>query len=75
MPKANPRKIGNAGALIGSAFSPKELLAVAAAVNAAKAKARASDRETLDLALAKLRKGYDWKAANSRGAALAKAST
>jgi hypothetical protein len=65
MPKANPRKIVNAGARIGRAFSPKELLAVAAAVNAAKAKASASDLKTLNLALAKLRKGFDWKAQNA----------
>lgn len=70
MPKANPRKIVNAGALIGRAFSKKELLVVAAAVKAAKAAASDTDQKTLSLAYAKLRKGYDWKALNSGGAAL-----
>jgi hypothetical protein len=75
VPKSNPRKIVNAGALIGSAFSTRELLAVAAAVNAAKAEASASDLKTLNLALAKLRKAHDWKATKVSGTALAKAIT
>jgi hypothetical protein len=61
MPKANPRKIVNAGALIGRAFSMRELLALASAVNTARGAVDVRDLKTLNLASAKLRKGYDWK--------------
>jgi hypothetical protein len=59
--KKNPRQIVNAGELIGHALSRKELIAVAAACIAAKLVAHGDDAKTLNLALAKLRKAYDYK--------------
>jgi hypothetical protein len=63
----NPRQIVNAGVLIGRALSPKELMAVAAAVKVAKNTADDDeDFKTLTLAFAKLRAAEKWKALDAK---------
>lgn len=60
----NPRRIVNAGELIGRALAPKELGLLVTVVQGAKATANDSDSKTLSLTLAKLRKALEWKALN-----------
>lgn len=60
----NPRRIVNAGELIGRALAPKELGLLVTIVRGAKAAANDNDSNTLSLTLAKLRKALDWKALN-----------
>ncbi len=61
--KKNPRQIVNAGELIGRALSTRELVAVASAVLAAQrtVSSEGDYGRSLSLAMAKLRKAYDYK--------------
>jgi hypothetical protein len=54
MPKAkNPRRIVNAGALIGEALAPRELGLLVTVVQSAKATVSEAEAKTLSLTLAK----------------------
>jgi hypothetical protein len=67
IPKAkNPRRIVNAGALIGESLAPRELGLLVTVVQSAKATASEAEAKTLSLPLAKLRKALDWKALNTK---------
>ena len=73
MPKtSNPRGIGGgAGGLIGSALSPRELQAVATAVQtAAGANDDAAERMALKTAFAKFRSAHIWQAKNQKSRGL-----
>jgi hypothetical protein len=73
MPKiSNPRGIGGgSGRLIGSALSPRELQAVATAVQAAAvANDNAAERMALKTAFAKFRSAHLWQAKNQKSRGL-----
>ena len=65
--KKNPRRINNAGELIGKALAPKELAVLMKLVQRAqKEPSDPAEALTLSLILGKLKKAFDWKALNTR---------
>jgi len=62
----NPRRIGNAGALIGKALGPKQLKLLLDLVQGARVNANGADAGTLNITLAKLRQAATWKALNHK---------
>jgi hypothetical protein len=65
----NPRRIVNAGALIGKALAPKQLKLLLDLVQRAQATSSGHDAGTLRITLGKLRQAVTWKALNTKSRA------